>query len=428
MRRLGLGLFLLLGSCSTQPPVRTALYGDLPSLKRDIASAQRANKLNRGAVVDLARALDEREVMSASGSDGAARVGLLRPCAHALESTIERRAEAGDDVAAELTLMLLELHAADRVSAIKHYAESSSGAWRAVAARAAGLPRETELRKRFFTDPDERARRAAFASAHEAREPSELEALLEAARLDPDPQSQTLAARAAGAIGGERAVLALKDLWTNAEDALRIGIVDAWSEPGSLPSGGARELAAAAEANSGLASVSASFALTRLGGSDAQAANARLRRYIADGSDDEKRLALSVAPLDDENIAALVDASKKASPELRAVALARLANVAKTRTEAILALRNLANTKPTSAAEEHAQAAAVSALAEAGDPSVHATLVKNLSDKDSQTRRRAAEGLTDLGDYSNAASALGDDDANLRSGVACEILARERKR
>jgi HEAT repeat protein len=408
--------------------VRTALYGDLPSLKRDIANAQRESRLDRSAVVNLARALDEREVMSATGSDGAARVGLLRPCAHALESTIERRADAGDDVAAELTQMLLELHAADRASAIKRYAESSSGAWRAVAARAAVLPRETELRQRFFTDPDERVRRAAFSSAREAREPAELEALLEAARLDPDPQSQSLAARAAGAIGGERAVLALKDLWTNADDALRIGIVDAWSEPGSLSSGGARELAAAAEANAGLASVSASFALTRLGGSDAQAANARLRRYIADGSDDEKRLALSVAPLDDENISALEDAAKKASPELRAVALARLANVTKTRTAAILALRELANTKPTSTAEEHAQSAAVSALAAAGDPSVHATLLKNLNDKDSQTRRRAAEGLTDLGDYSNAATALADDDANLRSGVACTILARNARR
>jgi len=52
-------------------------------------------------------------------------------------------------------------------------------------------------------------------------------------------------------------------------------------------------------------------------------------------------------------------------------------------------------------------------------------LVKNLRDKAVETRSRAARGLTCLGDYSNAATALADDDANLRSELACSVLARE---
>jgi HEAT repeat protein len=277
-------------------------------------------------------------------------------------------------------------------------------------------------------DPDERVRRAAFSASYDAHDSSELEALLEAARLDPDPESQSLATRAAGAIGGERAVLALEDLWAQAEDALRIAIVDAWSERASLGAGGSRELAAAAETNSGLASVSAAYALARVGGAESVPANAELRRYILDGSDDEKRLALSVVPLNTENEAALVEAAKKATPDLRAVALARLSNIPAERNSAIIALRNLANEKPASDSELRARDAAVSALADAGDTSVRATLIKGLSDKDRQTRSRAAHGLTSLGDYSNAATALADDDASLRSDVACTILARENAR
>jgi len=431
MRRLRLGwcsALVLLAACGPKPPVKTALQGNLVSLKQDIESAQRSQKLDHDTVVNLALALGERELMSAQGSDGAIRVRSLRMCARPLRDTMERRADSGDDVAAELTLILLETHAADRTALLKRYAQSSSGSWRAVAARAAVRPAETDLRKSFFSDPDERVRRAAFSAARDAHEASELEALLEAARLDPDPTSQSLAVRAAGTIGGERAVLALKDLWAQADDALRIAIVDGWTEHASFVAGGGRELAAASEAAAGLSSVSAAYALVRSGGMDSPAAGARLRSYILDGSDDEKRLALSVAPLEGENETAIVEASKKATPELRALALGRLSNVLAHRTEAILALRALANVKPTSDSDVHARDAAISALAEAGDTSVHATLVKDLTDKDRQTRWRAAQGLTNLGDYASVATALADDDVSLRSDLACSILARESSR
>ena len=398
MRRWSLAL-VLVAACGPKPPARTALEGDLPSLKRDIASAQQAQKLDHAAVVDLALAVGEREVMSAGGTDGALRVRSLRPCAKPLLRTMARRAEAQDDVAAELTLILLETHTADRETLLTRYARASSGAWRAVAARAAVRQADTDVRVRFFSDPDERVRRSALAAAHDAREPAELEALLEAARLDPDPESESLATRAAGAIGGERAVLGLKDLWAQGDEPLRMAIVDAWLEPGSLVSGGERELSNVADSAAGLASVSASFALARAGGPAADAANARLRRSIAEGSDDEKRLALSVAPLSPENEAAIAEAAKKASPELRVTALTRLSALPNQRTDAV--------------------------VADAGDTSVRATLIKSLSDKDRQTRLRAARGLTSLGDYSNAATALGDDDASLRSDLACTILARE---
>lgn len=424
MMRLWVPALLLVASCGPKPPVRTALWGNLASLKRDIQSAQQANELSRGVAVKLAQAVGEREVASAEGSFGAQQVRTLRGCAFPLRSAMEKRANASDDVAAELTLILLESHALERSPLVNRYAGSESGGFRAVAARAAVRAIDTDLRKRFFADPDQRVRRAAFSAAYEAKEPGELAPLLEAARVDPDGQAQSLAARAAGAIGGERAVLSLKDLWAQGDDALRIAIVDAWTEQASLVAGGARELSVV-EDSGGVAGVSAAYALVRAGGAESGAAGAHLRHAILEGTDDEKRLALNVAPLGGENEAAIAEAAQKASAELRVVALSRLSAVPERRTESLTALRNLANASASSEAELRIRDAAVDALAHAGDESVSASLVKSLKSVDLQTRWHAARALTSLGDYGDAATALADDDARLRADVACTILARE---
>jgi len=155
------------------------------------------------------------------------------------------------------------------------------------------------------------------------------------------------------------------------------------------------------------------------------AANARLQQKILDGTDDEKRLAISITPLNAETEAAISKAAHEAGAELRVVALTRLSGTPAKHDDALRSLRELANAKPGSDAELRARDAAVSALADAGDTSVAATLVKNLSDQAPQIRWRAARGLASLGDYAHAAGALADDDANLRLDLACTILAHE---
>ena len=426
MQRWSLAVLLLV-SCGAKPPVRTALQGNLADLRRDIASAQQSGRLDHGLAVKLAQAVGERELTSAEGNNGALRVRSLRSCAFPLRGAMEERAKKGDDVAAELTLILVESHAADRTPLLTRYVRVANGAWRAVAARAARRPVDTDLRKTFYFDPDARVRRAALTTAVEVHDAGELEPLLEAARLDPDPQSRSLAVRAVGSLGGERAVLALKDSWTRADDTLRLAIVDAWSEHASYVAGGARELSLAAQGN-GMAAVSASYALAAAGGPESVVANDRLCRNILEGTDDEKRLALNIAPMNPATEAAIVKAAHEASAGLRVVALTRLSLVPARRVDSIHALRDLANAKPGSEAESRARDAAVASLASAGDTSVAASLIKDLHDKQPQTRARAARGLTRLGDYTHAASALADEDANLRSEVACAILARESQR
>ncbi|MEO6601913.1 MAG: hypothetical protein ABIQ16_18690, partial [Polyangiaceae bacterium] len=97
------------------------------------------------------------------------------------------------------------------------------------------------------------------------------------------------------------------------------------------------------------------------------------------------------------------------------------------RIDAIQALRTLANAKPSSETELHARDAAVTVLAGAGDTSVTAALLKGLKSPELAARSRAAHALTSLGDYMNAASALADDDANLRADLACSMLVSARE-
>src|SRR4051812_37529074 len=184
---------LVLASCAQEPPVRTALQGNLAELKREILAARQSGKLDNERTVKLAQAVAERELTSAEGRNGALRVRGLRSCERPLRSALEQRAKREDEVAAELTLILAGAHAVDRTALVNQHTRSASGAWRAVASRAAVRPIDTDVRKAFYVDPDERVRRAAFATAREVHDSSELELLLEAARLDPDPQNQSLA-------------------------------------------------------------------------------------------------------------------------------------------------------------------------------------------------------------------------------------------
>src|SRR5262249_61069825 len=110
-------------------------------------------------------------------------------------------------------------------------------------APAAHAPATPAARRRRLTrGAAEQVRLRPLRAAREAADPADAGAVLEAARLDPYPLARTAAIRAAGAIGGQAVVLALKDLWAPADSWARQAIADAWSAPRSLDPGGRREL------------------------------------------------------------------------------------------------------------------------------------------------------------------------------------------
>jgi len=397
--------------------VGAALHRDLPALKLELARAQQAGKLDRADVTDIAEAVVAREIHTASGESGVRRVRALRACARPVLGVLRERSSRTDEVAAEAMLVRVTQNDVSTSSLVKRYAAHGDGAWRAVAARASVEPEDVLFRRRWFADPDRRVRRASLEAAMLTPEPGDLPALLETLRLDPDPLSRSLAARAAGAIGGEHAVVALSDRLARADEADRLAIVDALAMPAAFSAGGERELYRLAEDKHGVVSISAARALLTHKPEDGALAGLLLTA-IEHGSEEEQRLALSFVPLTDPRTPATLDrAAVSSNPEVRVMALARLLALPARKAEAEKRLRQMA-AKDDSVAEQ-----ARAALAASGDRSVVAGLVRDLQRGHASSRQAAAVSLFRLGEPAKAATALGDDDPGVRLAVSCAVLA-----
>jgi HEAT repeat protein len=398
--------------------VKTAYYGDLPSLKQEIGRAAASGRISQSDVVDLAEAVARRELRSARGDDALQRVLDARPCVAAVEPELRERAQAADDAGAEAMLVLAEAGKLNRAGLVGKYAQASRGSLRAVAARGTGSTEHATLRRRFYVDPDERVRREALRAAADAADPTDLDAVVEAARLDPDPMSRGLATRVVGRIGGERAVTALADLWAHADEQLQVAIVDAWAMPGVLPSGGRASLVRTAEESNSMASIDAAAALMRVGGDTARIGRAVLVRGIKEGTAVERVAAIQLAPLPDTDVvASLDDAAAADDLEVRVVALARLLDVPARRAATVPKLQAMA--QGTDGAARQARLA----LAAASDPAAAALLEKDLFTGAPVYRERAAVALFRLGKASKMAPSLADPDPSVRMAVACSLVA-----
>jgi len=327
-----------------RPEVKAALTGSLPELQQEIARAEQGGALDRARLRQLAHAVAEREIAGAQGADGAQQLAVFRPCLAELETALDERAARGDEPAALATLLLFEAGKRPAAELVARYQEADSGAFRALAARASLAADQADLRRRYFTDPDERVRRGAFEAAVKMPFSSQLADLVEAARLDPSPANRARAAQAVGRIGNEPAVLGLLDLFTAGDEQQQLAVLDAWSEAPSFGRGGERELSHALN-RSGLVAVSAATLLLRSPESRA-AAIAVLAHAIAEGSDDERRTALMTAPLSEPSVKeALQKAAKSRSPELTPLLLSRLLELPEAAPQARTKLEKLAEDK-----------------------------------------------------------------------------------
>jgi HEAT repeat protein len=390
------------------------LTGTLPELQQEIARAERDGGLSGARLRDLARAVAEREIAGATGAEGAEQIAVFRPCLPALETPLSERAARGDEAAAVATLLLFEAGKRQADDLVTRYKEADSAAFRALAARATLSPRHAELRRRYFTDPDERVRRAAFEAAVKAPLPGQLADLVEAARLDPSPSNRSRAAQAAGRIGSEPAVLGLLDLFAAGDEQEQLFVLDAWSEAPSFERGGERELARALS-RPGLVGVSAAALLLRSKESRT-AALAVLARAIAEGTDDERRSALMAAPLGERLIQDALDkAAKSPSPELTPIVLERLTELPSRAPKARAGLEKLAEDKGDSGLE------ASYTLARLGSKSAIARIQKELSHERASRRLRAAVTLAGLGKPQNLAPRLADKDPLVRATLACQL-------
>jgi HEAT repeat protein len=414
----GLGFVMGVACCRPAAPAKAALQGDLPQLKAAVASAQRSGELGRGKVAELARAVLRRELMAARGAEVGARLGELSGCVDAAEPSLAERAKGDDEAAAEARLVLVD-HKKRGASSSPEAAADPRPELRALSARAATDPDARVLRVQLMLDGDQRVRRAAVGAAREAQDPADVGALLEAARLDPDPEVQARAVLALGEIGGVRAVLGLSDRWQRADDELRLNIVEAWSSPNSFAAGGQAELVRAAELSHGLPALGAAIVLAERNAGPPGLASSLLVRAAQDGSLEERRFVLRELPWSVPGApAAIAQASSGGPDAVRVVALARRLDAEGSKPETLAPLRELARASSLSIALQ-----ARAALAAAGDVSVKPLLEGDLKAPRADQRRVAAYGLIRLGDFSSAASALADDSPSVRTQVACRVLA-----
>ncbi|HVR20322.1 MAG TPA: hypothetical protein VMS65_11515 [Polyangiaceae bacterium] len=408
---------LVLAACATTGAVESALHGDLSTLRTRLAEEKRRGDLDQGRVTEIAHAVAAREIYAGSGRAAARRIHSLRGCSKPLLGDLDERAERLDEGGAEATLVLLASGRLRHAGLVERYAEADSGAWRAVAARAATTGEYFALRRKYFADSDERVRRAALEAANEAPAVLDFDGLMEAARLDPDPMARSLAVRAVGRLGGERAARGLRDLWELAEADVRMSILDAFAAKATFTTGGREALLREAEAGRGVTAVAAVGELLRVDAGYRETAVALLVRALDDGDSDEKRLAVLLAPLDHPSVVAALKKTGAADPDVRVAALEQLAALPAERSRARDELRKLAKN---STASESANGA----LARLGDASVAPKFRADLASKNELRREAAGRALLALGDYSSAAKLLGDGSADVRVRTACTILAK----
>ncbi len=431
-RTLGsLFILALAAGCGGGPALRAAEQGDLGGARRALATGPAQEAVDEGEARRIARVVLEQEVKAAKGDAGVSKLKELPSCAEGLDEALEARAAGSDEVAAIAALIRFDARLWDRedLAAAARAALASKGAstaWRAVEARGLVDYADGAQRRSLFADGDEAVRIAALKASFDAYDPTDTEALLEAARLDPHPPARAQAIDAVGNIGGDRVVLALKDLFVKADEDERIAIVGAWSSTRSFGAGGRGQLVRVSQAERGLPQIAASAVLVRHPGPGTEDAAGVLARAIEVGSTRERVFAIHAATLDAAVVReALVKARGDADEDVAIAALGRGLDMApaegegarvKERAEITQKLLTLAKGKGTRALFAKA------ALARAGARDVLPLLADDARSTSEQARKVAGTSLVALGELGRAALLAVDADPRVRTGVACAML------
>jgi hypothetical protein len=430
---------VLLCQCGGSASLRAAEAGRFTGLSAVVAAEVKRGELDEGEAVDLARAILRRDVAGAAGDEGAARIRGLAGCAGPIDGALERRAEEEGAAPAAAAMVRLEADLSPREDFV-HWASAAPGgpraAFRAVGARALSGPEDGERRRKLFLDGDQAVRLAALRAAERAASAADTDAILDAARVDPYPMARTQAVRAAGAIGGERVVLALKDLWAAADPTLRQAIADAWGTPASIDAGGRRELSWAADTQGGAPAIAAAYALVRAAnhaapiptGPGVADALGLIERAVKSGVTHERTFAITIAPLSVPALQkAVIEASKDTDEDVALTAVARRLDTEFLRGGASAADRPALIARlltVASSGEKMRGLVARNALARAGAREVLPLLDKEAASPDAQSRKAAGTAFVALGELPRAAVLAADADARVRDGVACSLLMR----
>jgi hypothetical protein len=426
-------LCLLVMACGSPPTMAAARRGDLSALKSAIAERHREGHIDDDEAADLARLVAARAIADAKGDDAVERVRDVRACARELGDVLEDRAETHDAAGAEAALALIDANLLSK-GAARAWAADASDPWRAVGARGLVRAEDRQARLRALVDGSPAVRRAALAAVSDARDPRDLDALFEVARLDPDPLARGAALRAAAHVATEAeaplVVTRLRDAWTAGDDALRQDVAIAWATPVLARAGGAEALRVVVASEHGPPSVAAAAAVLRGGDTfDAEtraSAVALLVRTLDLGSRRDASYAAAVAPLSEATVVEALRRRTRAGedPELRVAALGRLLS---SPSDAASALRDLESFAGAEGVEPGLARRARLELASAGHVRIQAWVEKDLEAEEPWVRLMAARALASMGRAARGAPLLADPDPRVRIRAACTVLVAVRR-
>ncbi len=407
--------------CAGSPTLRAAEEGRFEGLRATLAGELAQGRLGAREATRFAHAVARGEIARASGEAGLQRLHELSKCAAEVAGPLDDRADKRDAFGAAAALVLLDagVHSPGRFSRwATTPPDAPEAAWRALGARSLDSRGDGEVRRRLIADADQEVRRSALHASLEASDPADADAVLEAARVDPFPAARHQAIHAAGAIGGEAVVLALKDLWPRADAPTREAIVDAWAAEPSFPSGGRRELEWVVSTQHGLPAILAAAALVRADA--AGEATGTLERAIKDGPTADRIRTIELVPF---ALPALRSAVVKAEADPdEAVAAAALARVLDTPSEKAARAEIIPRLLALAAGDGLGAVTARDALAAAREPQVLPILERRSAADDAKTRAEAGSALAALGDLGRAALVATDREPSVRTIVACAIL------
>jgi hypothetical protein len=361
----------------------------------------------------------EREIATAADFAAYDRVVALEGCASELYWPLKHRSQGNDDIAAAASLVLLESGLRDWDEKDLSHVHSSSGAWRAVAARAAVRPEDRPQVYAALVDSDLRVRRAAIRTIHADPMLADGRALVEAARLDPDIQLRQSALSTLGDLGDLNSLLLVKDLWDEMTESARVAYLQALSAPASRIHGGLQILTRVMEADESLEGVVAASLLCRGSNPPSGYAISRLVQALRDGTLSERLVALSSLPESEPELQK--ELSKLAladDPYLRVAALELWLKMPARAEQARQRLQAIAASKDVDALE------ASRVLAVRGDESSILRVERRLGAPHSGERIAVARLMLRLKRWGAVARALTDDHPAVRLATACNVLAQ----
>jgi len=417
--------------------LRSAEVEPLASFRSHLAERLASESLDRAQAGELAARIIRREIIDSSGESGERSLEPIEKCAAQVDEALTERADKTDELAARASLLRVTAGSVKAMHYAAHVTDADP-AWRAVGARSLTLPAPTAekdssanaenlrragaWRRKLVADPDQAVRLGAVQAALEARDPADADALLETARLDPDPEVRATAMMAAGALATADVVRVLRDLWEKLPDEERVRVVQAWARAAQTNPEARQQLVRATEREHGAATVAAALAL--LAGqkpaeapADAVVAAAVLGRSIKEGPTRVRVAAIEGAPIEwPELLEAVATARADSDDEVAVAAAERLVGVAKERVKALLRLRDVAP------AIGPAANRAAAALVRLHDHSVLAVLDRDARSASAVDRSKAAVAYTELGEFERALRLLADPDALVRSAAACALV------